>query len=55
MLLGEPTLVFWRVGDLFEAMRASREMGLPLTSPESVADEVTVRILRALADLENLP
>ena len=32
MLLGEPTLVFWRVGDLFEAMRASQEMGLPLTS-----------------------
>ena len=55
MQLGEPVLVFWRVGDLLEALRASREMGLPLTSPASVADEVTARLLRALEDPENLP
>ena len=56
MVDGEPTLVFWRVRDLFEAFRASRDMGLPLTSPPDVADEIVGRLFRALTrDDDDLP
>ena len=50
MAAGEPTLVFWRVDDLMEALAASRDMGLPLTSPPEVGDEVVRLVLRALRD-----
>ena len=54
MLCGEPMLVFWRVGDLIEALDASRDMGLPLTSPPHVSDEVVGRILEALLGPDDL-
>ena len=44
MIGGEPTLAFWRVGDLPEALKAADDMGLALTCPRSV----TERILRLL-------
>ena len=47
---GEPTLVFWRVRDLLEALKAADEMGLPLTSPRSVADTILGLLLPPLAD-----
>ena len=48
----EPALVVWRVEDLREALEAADDMGLPLTSPPDVADEIRVLVRRALADLD---
>jgi len=54
MVGGEPTLVFWRVQDLLEALKAADDMGLPVTSPKSVADTVLTRLLLfGLADAED--
>lgn len=39
MLSGEPTLVFWRIEDVGQALEVSRDMSLPLTSPRKVANE----------------
>ncbi|MDE2783582.1 MAG: hypothetical protein OXK77_11550 [Gemmatimonadota bacterium] len=50
MVGGEPTLVFWRVEDFGRAMRASRDTGLPFTSPPKVADEIIERIRRVLTE-----
>ena len=50
MVAGEPTLVFWRVEDYRAAMVASRETGLPMTSPDWVADEILERLRRWLTD-----
>ena len=50
MVADEPTLVFWRVEDFGKAMDASRDTGLPLTSPLEIADEITERILRWLME-----
>ena len=50
MVAGEPTLVFWRVEDLGEALDASRDTGLPLTSPQEVADEIYERVRRLLME-----
>ena len=50
MVAGEPTLVFWRVEDLGAALDASRNTGLPLTSPQEVADEVLERFRRWLME-----
>lgn len=47
---GEPTLVFWRVRDLSEALQAAHDMGLPLTSPRSVADTILGLLLPRLTD-----
>ncbi len=46
MVAGEPTLVFWRVKDLGKGLDVSRDTGLPLTSPQEVADEVLERFRR---------
>ena len=40
MIRGEPTLVFWRVPDLREGLRAANDMGLALTCPRSVTDRI---------------
>ena len=50
MVGGEPTLVFWRVRDLLEALKAADDMGLSLTSPRSVADTILGLLLPRLAD-----
>jgi len=50
MVGGEPTLVFWRVRDLLEALKAADDMRLPLTSPRSVADTILGLLLPPLAD-----
>ena len=50
MVAGEPMLMFRRVEDLGKAMDASRDTGLPVTSPAEVADEVTERVLRWLME-----
>jgi len=50
MVGGEPTLVFWRVRDLSEALQAAHDMGLPLTSPRSVADTILGLLLPRLTD-----
>ncbi len=50
MVLGEPTLVFWRIEDLLEALQAAADMGLPLTSPPEISDEIINRLLRALLE-----
>ncbi|MDE0073568.1 MAG: hypothetical protein OXR82_08120 [Gammaproteobacteria bacterium] len=47
---GEPMLVFWRVRDLGEALKAAHDMGLPLTSPRSVADTILGPLVPHLAD-----
>lgn len=49
---GEPTLVFWRVDDVGEALDSARDMGLPLTGPLDVGDEILFLVRRALADLD---
>ena len=49
---GEPILVFWRLEDLREALRVADDIGLPLTSPPDVEEELLVLIRRALADLD---
>ena len=49
---GEPTLVFSRLEDLPEALRVADEMGLPLTNPSDVDDDILALIRRALADLD---
>lgn len=36
----EPTLVFWRGGDLVEALKAADDVGLALTCPRSVTDKI---------------
>ena len=50
MVGGKPTLVFWRVRDLSEALKAADDMGLPLTCPRSVADTILGLVLPHLAD-----
>ena len=50
MVAGEPTLVFWRVEDCLTALKASRETGLPITSPKKVTDEIYERFRRAVMD-----
>ena len=50
MVLGEPTLVFWRIEDLLEALQASCDMGLPLTRPPEISDEIINRLFRALLE-----
>ena len=50
MVGGEPTFVFSRVQDLREALGAADDMGLPLTSPRSVADTILDLLLPRLAD-----
>jgi len=50
MLSGEPTLVFWRIEDFKEAVDASRDMGLPVTSTKKVGDEIFRRLKRALME-----
>lgn len=50
MLAGEPTLVFWRVEDFRAALDASRDTGLPITSPRSVAKEIEERLRRAIRE-----
>lgn len=37
---GEPTLAFWRGGDLREALKAADDVGLALTCPRSVTDKI---------------
>ena len=49
---GEPTLVLWRVQDLRKALKAADDMGLPLTSPRSVADRILRLLLPHLVDDE---
>ena len=48
----EPTLVFSRLEDLPEAIRIARDLGLPLTNPPAVDDELLVLIRRALHELD---
>ena len=50
MFDGEPTLVFWHVMDIDKGMAASRDMGLPVTSPREVSEEITRRIWQSLLD-----
>lgn len=50
MVAGEPMLVFWRVRDLRAALDVSRETGLPITSPRSVAHEIEERIRRSIME-----
>lgn len=50
MVGGEPMLVLWRARDLLEALKAADDMGLPLTSPRSVADTILGLLLPPLAD-----
>ena len=38
---GEPTLIFWRLEDLPEALRVADDIGLPLASPPDVEDEIS--------------
>lgn len=46
----EPTLVFWKIEDLREALAAAHDMGLPLTSPPDVADEFIAAVRRFLLE-----
>ena len=46
----EPTLVFSRLEDLPEALRVADEMGLPLTNPSDVDDDILALIRRAFAE-----
>ena len=49
MVGGEPTLIFGRIEDLPEALRVADEMGLPLTNPSDVDDDILALIRRAFA------
>ena len=40
MVAGEPMVVFWCLEDLGAALAAADDMGLPVTSPESVEEEL---------------
>ena len=50
MVGGEPTLVFWRVQDLREALEPGNHRGLPLTHPRSVGNRILGLLLPHLAD-----
>ena len=52
MARGELSLVFWRVQDLWDPLKAAEGMGLPLTSPQSVADKILGLLLPHLVDVE---
>ena len=52
MVGGEPMLVFWRVRDLREALKATDDMGLALTCPRSVTDRILGLLLPHLVDGE---
>ena len=52
MIRGEPTLVFRRVQDLREALKAADDMGLPFTSPRCVTDRILGLLLPHLVDDE---
>ena len=55
MVAGEPMLVFWRVEDFRAALDVSRETGLPITSPEEVAEEIEERLRRAIREYRSEP
>lgn len=46
----EPTVVFWRVRDFGEALKATADMGLPPTRPRSVTDRIFGLLLPRLGD-----
>lgn len=52
MVGGEPALVFWRAGDLREALKAADDVGLPLTCPRSVTDRILGLVFPNLVDGE---
>ena len=52
MVGGEPTLVFWRVRDLREALKAADDTGLALTCPRSVTDRILSLLFPHLMDGE---
>lgn len=52
MIRGEPTLVFWRLQDFREALKAADDMGLALTCPCAVADRIVDLLLPHLVDDE---
>ena len=52
MVGGEPTLVFWRVGDLPEALKAADDMGLALTCPRSVTERILGLVFPPFAEGE---
>ena len=52
MVRGEPRLAFWRVEDLRDALKAASDVGLPVTSPRSVADKILGLLLPHLVDEE---
>ena len=51
----DPTLVFSRLEDLPEAIRIAKDIGLPLTNPPDVDNELLVLIRRALRELDLEP
>ncbi len=55
MVVGEPMLVFWRARDLAWALDASRDTGLPLTSPSEVWDEVYGHVRQFLMEEDPEP
>ena len=52
MVAGEPMVVFWRREDFGAALAAAEDMGLPVTSPKSVEDELLRLLLPHLAQLD---
>lgn len=50
MVDGKPTLVVWCLKDLREGLKAAADTGLPLTSPQHVADRVLGLLLPCLTD-----
>ena len=53
MVAGEPMVVFWRLEDLGAALAVAEDTGLPMTSPEPVAEELLRRLLPHLAQLDD--
>ncbi len=49
---GEPTLAFWRGGDLREALKAADDVGLALTCTRSVTDKILGLVFPDLVDGE---